>query len=235
MSWQLAPSERSFGASARSERESGAVLVETAMVTMMLCLLSFGIVEFGLLLRQVNEAATSVRSAARTASISGNETNADYRILQAMKDSTVGLPGDIEQVMIFRADPATGKPTGSCVNFVPSANCNVYDAADVDNPATVNAKDNNFTGRTAGVTYIGVAIRADHGFVTKFFGDRLSFADNSVVLLEAAPSTGGPSDIRADGTSNGGGTVPPPAPVADNETPCGVIACNGGGGGGGSG
>lgn len=201
-----------MGAHLRARTELGAVLVETAIVALVLLTISFGIVEFGLLMRQVNEAASSVRSGVRVATSSGSDANADLNILQSMKNSNVGLSGEITEVMIFRADSATGRPIGPCQNFQPTPNnCNVYDASDVDNPGVVSSKANSWQSSTriSGVDYIGISIRGEHTFITNFFGESQNFTDSSVVRLDSALPSGGSSSDRIDGITNGGDSVPP--------------------------
>lgn len=204
----------------RSER--GAVLVETAAVGVVLFLLAMGAVELGLLFRQASEVADTVRSGARTASAVSNAPSADYDILMAMKDSDSGLAGEIQKVVIYKAD-ANGNPANpNCANFVAAANqCSVF-TADQFNMSRNEMITFSATGkgwhpdkRKPGVDYIGVRVLSDRHFITKVFGTNKLFEDKAVVRLEARPATTGTS------TFSNGVTVAPPDGLDMPCTACG--------------
>lgn len=221
-----------------SRRERGAVLVEMSIVTMFLVVLTMGIVEFGLYLKQTDDVAGAIRSGARAGAAAGNSPNADYRILTAMKTSKNGLAGKIDRVVVFNAS-ATTNPPQSCLDGTPSANCSVYNAADFDKtePELINmaaAAGWKPANRVEGVDYVGVRARADHVWVTKFFGADHKFGDSSIVRLAKGGS--GSSSPGASGPFGSDIDIPPSwnpsyiAPFGNCEDTGG---CGGGSGGGG--
>ena len=77
----------------RQNNERGAALVEMAMVTPLLVLLVFGILEFGLAFRDRLTVSNATQSAGRVAAALGNSDEADYAVLQAVEQSLGILPG----------------------------------------------------------------------------------------------------------------------------------------------
>lgn len=109
----------------RSRSESGSALVEFAMVAVVLLMIVFGIVEFGLAFRNRLTMANSSQSASRVAAALGNDQSADYETLLALAQSLDTLPsagiGIVKAVDIYEAD-GSGNPLSSC----PGAKCNHY-------------------------------------------------------------------------------------------------------------
>lgn len=90
----------------RSHKERGAALVEFALITPLLFLLIFGMIEFGLAFRDRLTVSSAVSSAARIGSVLGTDGESDYATLQAV---TAGLngqldPTNISEVYIYRSD-----------------------------------------------------------------------------------------------------------------------------------
>ena len=109
----------------RSQRESGAALVEFAVIAPLLMVLIFGIVEMGLAFRDRLTVSSAVQSAARIGSVLGTDGDSDFATLQAI---TAGLNGqldasNISAVYIYRSDE-----TGAF--FASDANRYLYDPAD---------------------------------------------------------------------------------------------------------
>jgi Flp pilus assembly pilin Flp len=105
--------------------ESGAALVEFAMVAIVLLMIVFGIVEFGLAFRDRLTMANSSQSASRITAALGNDDSADYETLLALAQSLETLPasgiGIVKAVDIYEAD-GNGDPLSNC----PGAKCNRY-------------------------------------------------------------------------------------------------------------
>jgi len=99
-------------ASARLDGESGAVLVEAALILPIFLLFIFGIIEFGLLLRAHNEVANAAGTAARVASaepksgsfISDTKEKAVALISDIAKNADAGNP---DQIIIYQAESFT--------------------------------------------------------------------------------------------------------------------------------
>src|SRR3954453_18850693 len=85
--------------------ERGAVLVEFAIIAPVLSMLIFGMIEYGLLFRDYLTVSNVTRTGARVASASGDDTLADYSILQAVKGAAGALPGgiaSIDQIIVYK-------------------------------------------------------------------------------------------------------------------------------------
>ena len=73
--------------SRRARGERGSVLVEAAFITPVLFFLLFSILEFGMAFRDYLAVANTTRDGARAASVYGNDSSADFDILQTIADS----------------------------------------------------------------------------------------------------------------------------------------------------
>lgn len=121
----------------RSKRsESGAALVEMAIVLPLLLVLVMGILEFGLAFRDRLTIANGTQSAGRVAAALGNQEDADIAILQAVEQSLGLLPnsggGVLKHVQIWKSD-GNGNPATPCaVAGAGGTNCNWYVYAPAD-------------------------------------------------------------------------------------------------------
>ena len=194
------------GRRARRGSERGAVLIETSIVGVLLTLLAFGALEYGLLLHQADDTADMVRVGSRTAAFSGTDDDADFQILSAMKTADQGLGGGIDAVVIFKSDN-NGQPSSTCANFQVDTSCNVYSGAELDNLAPYQTNPHTTwapAARTVG-DYVGIKVRSKYTMITKLFGSEGSYTDASVVQL-AAPQVGVNGGVP--GFSNGSTTPP---------------------------
>jgi len=109
----------------RSGGQSGAALVEMAIVLPLLMMLVFGIIEFGLAFNVRLTVGNATQSSARVGSAIGTGDRADIEILDSLKQGLFQLPnnGDdiVKEVWIFDA-PASGDVPGVC----DTSSCNVY-------------------------------------------------------------------------------------------------------------
>ena len=116
--------------------DSGAVMVEAALVTPLLVFLLFGTLEFGLLFRSYLTLNNAAQGGARAASIAGNQLDADYKILQSIKKESGAIQrSSVQRITIYHAANTTDEPTAGCTTGTPSAGsgspswtgaCNVY-------------------------------------------------------------------------------------------------------------
>lgn len=106
--------------------EEGTAIVEFAMVAVLLLMIVFGIVEFGLAFRDRLTMSNSTQSASRIAAALGNDSSADYETLLALAQSLETLPnsgiGIVNLVDIYKAD-SDGEPSSNC----PGSACNQYE------------------------------------------------------------------------------------------------------------
>lgn len=190
----------------RARGESGATLIESAIITPVLLLFIFGIFEFGFAFRDYLAVANSTRDAAREASVAGNVLDADYRMLRAVERASAALPDDaLERIVIWEATgPDDEVPTG-CKNGTADDGslgeyCNVYSASDLltveadfgcdESAIAPNALDRFWCPKDrevsvgAGLDYVGVYIRITHTYITGLFGDEIVFEDQMVLKVE---------------------------------------------------
>lgn len=189
----------------RRERERGATLVEAALVTPLLFMLVFGVIEFGTAWFHRSAVEDMSAVGARAASVSGSDAVADYQILQAVRRATADT-GAVTAVVVYRAT-APGDPlpdacrTASVVNTATVRGCNRYGAADLSLAAdrfgcTGTARDATWcpsTRRTAlqgakgPPDYVGVYVETHHQSATGLLGRLWDF--RSVTVLPIEPRT----------------------------------------------
>ena len=181
--------------------ERGVALIEAAFVTPIFMVLIFGMVEFGLVMNNYLGVANAARAGARVASASGNSTQADFAVLQAVaKESTAIKRSDIVYIVVFKASATGDAPTAACQSGTATSGvCNVYVSADLARPSTDfgcgnSSPDRYWCPSTRKVAqsvasggppdYIGVWVKVTHHWVTKMFGSTKSLTDSSVIRLE---------------------------------------------------
>ena len=192
---------------ARSQR--GAVAVEAALVTPLLLVLLLGIIEMSLLMRDVVATSSSVRVGARMASTAagagpGTCIPTDLtctpqkapKVAQLAADAIQragsAMPKDqIEWILVYRANPL-GYPmpennddlkcSSECVKYVWDSGLSTpqfrYDSGSWDS-RTINACVND-----AGLMAVGVAMHANHPWVSGFFGDGVELEERTVMQFE---------------------------------------------------
>jgi hypothetical protein len=192
------------------QTERGSVIVEAAIVVPLLIMLTFGAIEYGLAFRDSASIAAATRSGARIASAmpAANCTpalcgtvNSDgfwdasrNGVNLALKDLTHSVPIEL---IIFQADPTTGKPIGN-TSYEACTNCYIYQwnaATKAFNSTTTNNASSYWTAAEqktdicAGTTdAIGVYIKAKHSFLTGLFGTATTYDHVTVMRLEPAGS-----------------------------------------------
>lgn len=162
------------------ESESGAALVEMAIVSIILFTMIFGIVEYGLAFSKRLTVANATETAARVGSgVVGSTVNADIAILEALEGAiNSGVAEDIiHEVWIYEAD-ADGEWTGN----TDTRNRYLFDLTNPDchwspcpDPAEMGAAGPwdpglRSTSLSSGLTIIGVRVFFEHEWITSFLG-----------------------------------------------------------------
>jgi hypothetical protein len=113
--------------------ERGSSMVEFAMVAVLLLMIVFGIVEFGLAFRDRLTVGNATQTAARVGTAVGDGPEADQVMLDSMEQTLANLPssgiGVVKYVEFYKSD-ANGNPDGGC----PGPNCVKYDYVYQDGP-----------------------------------------------------------------------------------------------------
>jgi len=121
----------------RLRGDSGAVLVEAAMVTPLFMVLIFGVVEFGGAFRDYLTVSNAVSQGARMTAIQANGATADWTIVQAIKKATSAMPqSQINRIVIFKATGASSVVPAICKTSVTGyatvgSECNVFLPSDI--------------------------------------------------------------------------------------------------------
>lgn len=170
--------------------DTGAVLVESALVFLLLVTLVFGVIEWGLYIKDANTVTSATRAGARTASALPRQAGFADRAAAAVASSLIALePGSAEVLWIYRAN-ADGLPDSGSFD-IPCGVCHRYewDAASRDwrlvwagwpyaSQVACGGQDSDA---------LGVYVRARHRFFTGFFGPDRTVADRTVMRLEPVP------------------------------------------------
>jgi Flp pilus assembly protein TadG len=126
-------------------RERGTSIIEAAIVTLAFFTILAIMFEGSGLVRDSLGVSHAAKTAARTATVNGEEVYADYYILRTIRKeaSAIGID-DLQRVVVYRADGFGNPPTTTCKNGTAYAGaagtragaCNVYTRADLSRPQT---------------------------------------------------------------------------------------------------
>lgn len=185
----------------RSRNERGSALVEAALVTPLFFLVIFGVFEFGLVFRQYLTVVNTTRNTARAATVTGNNVDSDYRILQEFARSSKAIKqSEIQFMVIYKAptvdaDPETTPSLSGCLVASVPGKCNRYTVADLARPSTdftglVGAPDAAWPPASRVVSLagppdnVGVFLHTRHDASSNAFGISHDFTDSVVYRIE---------------------------------------------------
>lgn len=180
----------------RTRREGGAVAVEAALVTPVLILLVFGILEFGMFFKDWLAVSNAVRAGVRIASAEPRITTyaADAAASVAREGSALQM-SEVEELWVYRAR-SDGLPVGSASGFDSCSDCAkfTWDSTVKAFKLASNSWDASEHNACQGDTNrmnIGVYVKYQHDSVTNmFFGDA-DIGDHAVMSFEPIPTTRG--------------------------------------------
>ena len=139
-----------------NRREFGVTVVEGAIIAPVFFALLFGIVEAGLTFSARSSVGDAVASAARSASISGNDADSDFQALQQVMSHMPSDGSGLRYVVVYKAaDLLQRRPTTDCVDDAESGGsgvlgkCNVYQRSTVLAPAPAMFGYDAVTAQTA--------------------------------------------------------------------------------------
>jgi Flp pilus assembly protein TadG len=188
----------------RAQGDRGAVAVEAALVTPLILLIVFGIIEFTLLLKDAVAVTSAVRVGTRTAS-------AEPRVPTFLDDTALAMTRTVQtldktglegvnggNLYIYEAQK-NGWPKGATdANFVCSSNCVIYNwngTSFVKTSGTWDYKQINACAGDPGHTVVGVRLEYRHKFLTGLFGGGKTLADNSVQSFEPISTFDDPDNL----------------------------------------
>ena len=129
----------------RTRSESGANVVESAVIVSVLFMFLLGILEGSLLMTNRSNIKSSVNLALRAGSVAANDPDADFQILTDLNKLLSDQVGTVRYAIVYNANSSTnGAPPASCVTAANSGGngvaglCNVYTNATVRSPVAAN-------------------------------------------------------------------------------------------------
>jgi hypothetical protein len=191
----------------RARDERGAVLVEAAFILPIMMMITFGAIEYGLATSNSAAIKQSTRSGVRMVSTSPKVDA--YALAADAVRTTLESTEFITpiEMWIYRARPTDGRPFGGDGTFNPSgcpvATCQRYTWNTSTSSWTLVSGSWTPTAQYAcllpaaadpNLRYpdaVGVWVKAEHGFVTGFFGDDITLTERTTMRLEPVPSTAG--------------------------------------------
>ena len=183
-------------------RQSGAVLVETALSAPLVFLLIFMIIEFGFMMRDYTALRGTVHEGARAATVIGDNVTADFHILEVIEDSGAPLDDDaIQKVVVFRATgPDDEVDPGCLLGSSDALDCNLYLPASfavdaIDFGCRVDRTLDKYWCPTDRVViqtaanggppdFIGVYVEIERQLLSGFFGDTQTLTHTQILRLE---------------------------------------------------
>jgi hypothetical protein len=191
-------------------RERGNTLVEAAIITPIFFMLLFGIIEVGGAYKDKLAISNAVTAGARTGSAAADDALADYNILQAVEKALSAAPrSEIEYIVVFNAGGPDGVPSAGCKAGSPTAGsglpnqtgaCNVYTTAafdedqshfgcktayDLDKYYCPSSRKVALTAANGGPPdVLGVWIKMQHAYYTRFIASSVTLTDQSVITVE---------------------------------------------------
>jgi hypothetical protein len=189
----------------RPRGDRGAVAVEAALVTPLILLIVFGIIEFSLLLKDAVAVTAAVRVGARTASSEPRNPDFLTDTAQAMsrtvatldKEGLTGAKGG--NLYIYEAQK-NGWPKGATDStFVCGDNCVRYNWVSgsfvpVGTPNWTADEINACTG-DVNHTVVGVRLEYRHTFLTGIFGGGKTLTDEAVQSFEPISTFDDPNNL----------------------------------------
>jgi hypothetical protein len=188
-------------------------MAEAALVLPMVVALLFGIIEWGYAMYDKQTSTNMSVSGARAASGYANDLQADYQVLQAVKQASSAMQtAKITTVIVYRATaPSDRVPdackSGSVTNTTTTRGCNRYAGTDLalasdqfgcTGPPGPTQKIDRFwcpnTRRAAAsganaADYIGVYVEVFHQNATGLFGPSYTFITDTVYRIEPRTRT----------------------------------------------
>jgi len=179
----------------RARRERGAVAIEAALLTPLLILLFFGIIEFGMLFKDYLAVTSSVRAGARMASAEPRVSSfgADA-VAQVAKEGTAIDMGSVDELWVYKA-AASGYPVGSngssfnacssCIKYHWNSGTKKFDAYST----TWTSTQQNACSGDANHDSIGVYMKFTYQGVTGLIFNEMPLEEHTVMSLEPIPTT----------------------------------------------
>jgi len=176
----------------RTRRERGAAALEFALIAPLFFFVIFGGIEVGLMFRSNLTVSDLTRNAARIGSIERTSADADRAILGRVYWQSQNLNGDIQRVVIFKADSLSSEVPSNCLSGGSVSDvCNVYitpagggsDDIKALSEGTGNLQTGYLPASRTQLTNIGIFVEYEYQYVTGFL-DTITLTSTSVEVVE---------------------------------------------------
>lgn len=177
----------------RNRRQRGVVAVEAALVTPIIIVLLLGIIEYGLVFKDMLAVSSSVRAGARMASAEPRiGTFATDAVSQVAREGSALDMDDVRELWVYKAAD-DGTPVGgsfaagctTCVKFT-------WDGSQfVPQTTGWTAIQQNACQGDANRDRVGVYLKVEHHSISGLLFDKLDLSEHTVMALEPIPTTQG--------------------------------------------
>lgn len=175
------------------DRERGAALVEAALISPIVFLLVFAIIDGGMFFKDFLAVGTASRDGARAGIAQEADALADWDILRAVERGLTAVNrSDVELIVVFKATALDDVPSAACRAGNPqSGACNVYSRSDLDltldqfkvKPQHWKGQDRDITAG-GGTDLVGVYVRSRHTFAVGVLGQSRAIEETTVMRME---------------------------------------------------
>jgi Flp pilus assembly protein TadG len=184
----------------RSRDEKGAAAVEAAIVTPVVLLMLFGIIEFGMLFKDYLGTQAMLRAGVRLGSAEPRLGGFAQNVAdQVQATGTVVRPQDVEELWVYKANVSNDFPDTftdfssctTCVKFTWDAGTGKFRASTT--PTWTAASQNacaRSTANPAGPDRIGVFLKVKHNPITGIFAP-VKISEGAALYLEPSPALQG--------------------------------------------
>ena len=180
--------------------ESGASAVEFALIAPLLVFLTIGLIELGIFMWNLSRTQSSVAASIRTAGTLSRVDGYEDQVADALKATAVSSNAQPVSLVVYRADPATGRPATLSAGITDYSNCTSDCFIFYWNSTTKNwtkstsptwdASQQKACGPSAETDFVGVWMKSNYKPITGY-GIKSSFVTRGIARLEPVPlSTG---------------------------------------------
>jgi Flp pilus assembly protein TadG len=179
-------------------KDRGSAMVEAALIMPVLLLMTFGVIEWSLVMRDVAAVSSAARTGVRVASIPPGPTSTSITqpVAEAIQTAGSVMPKDnLEYILVYQANSdgfplpegnaamtcaAAGK---TCVKHSWSDSRDAFTKTEGEwDPALINTCVGDSKAQS-----VGVYVQARHSMITNFFGNSRVIRDSAVLRFEPRP------------------------------------------------
>ncbi len=163
------------------------------IITPVLLMFIFGLIDYGLYFRDNLTAGNAARAAARTGVSADADGFVDYDVLTILEDRLTGLGVEPDRIVVFHASSYDDEPSAACLVDSVYPDCNSYPGSALNWTETqwVDSderdgwpEDDRSISNSAGTDLLGIHVAATHTFAIGAFQDQASIAQTVVYRIE---------------------------------------------------